>query len=307
MLTDAELAARTDRAVDTAVSAARDHGYCPGTPRVLHDLFSVVVALEPEPVVVRVPTGLPPGLDPAGQAEQQRREIAVSRWVSDAGHPWSGPHTPRPVAAGGLSLTFRERRTVRRPRTARPTPVRAARRSPGCTPRYDRVRSSWDWMHPLDDSVTAMRDALRHDTTHVSPTDRDRALREWATILPVLGDEAGCADRFPGTRPQPVHGDSPACNVLRTPDGPYDADLEHVCVGPVEWDLTFAGPEVVAASERAADRPVDAELLALCEAARLVQLVACVAMVPHQPGLGDGVSPLLEVWRAPEPWGGVLG
>ncbi|PKB31642.1 hypothetical protein ATL51_3336 [Pseudonocardia alni] len=32
----------------------------------------------------------------------------------------------------------------------------------------------------------------------------------------------------------------------------------------------LAGPEVVAASERAADRLVDAELLALCEAARLV-------------------------------------
>ncbi|MFE7199535.1 hypothetical protein ACFU8R_04620 [Pseudonocardia alni] len=192
-------------------------------------------------------------------------------------------------------------------------------------------------MYPPDDSVTAMPDALRHDTTHVSPTDRDRdrGLREWATILPVPGarcpvpgarcpvpgarcpvpgarcpvpgDEAGCADRFPGTPPQPVHGGSPACNVLRTPDGRYDADFEHVCVGPVEWDLTFAGPEVVAAYERAADRPVDAELLALCAAARLVQLVACVAMVPQQPGLGDGVSPLLAVLRAPEPWGGVLG
>jgi hypothetical protein len=104
----------------------------------------------------------------------------------------------------------------------------------------------------------------------------------------VLGDEAGCADRFPGTRPQPVHGDSPACNVLRTPDGRYDADLEHVCVGPVEWDLTFAGPEVVAASERAADRLVDAELLALCAAARLVQLVACVAMVLSKQVSGTG-------------------
>ncbi|MFG1633672.1 hypothetical protein [Pseudonocardia alni] len=70
MLTAAELAARTDRAVDTAVSVTLDHGYRPGTPRVLHDLFSIVVALEPEPVVVRVRTGLPPGLDPAGQAEQ---------------------------------------------------------------------------------------------------------------------------------------------------------------------------------------------------------------------------------------------
>lgn len=247
MLTDAELAARTaraDRAVATAVPAAGDHDYRPGTPRVLHDLFSVVVALEPEPVVVRVPTVLPPGLDPAGQAAAHR------------------------AATTSVEL---------------------------------------DRMHPLDDSVAAMLDALRHDSTHVSPTDRDSALREWAMILAVLGDEAGCADRFPGTRPQPVHGDSPAYNVLRTPDGPCDADLEHVCVGPVEWDPTFAGPEVVAAYERAADRPVHAELLALCEEARLVQLVACFAMVPQQPGLGDGMSPLLELWRASEPCGGVLG
>ncbi|WP_226354455.1 phosphotransferase [Pseudonocardia sp. ICBG601] len=306
VLTDAELAARTDRAVDTAVSAARDHGYRPGTPRVLHDLFSVVVALEPEPVVVRVPTVLPPGLDPAAQAAQQRREIAVCRWASDAGHPVVRPARPeRPVAAGDLSLTFWERLTVvpDGPPDAGASGATVARLHAALRP----CPVELDWMHPLDDSVAAMLDALRHDTTHVSPTDCARALREWATILPVLGDEAGCADRFPGTRPQPVHGDSPAYNVLRTPDGPYDADLEHVCVGPVEWDLTFAGPEVVAAYERAADRPVDAELLALCEAARLVQLVACFAMVPQQPGLGDGMSPLLELWRASEPCGGVLG
>ncbi|MFG1633673.1 hypothetical protein ACGFKX_02500, partial [Pseudonocardia alni] len=41
-----------------------------------------------------------------------------------------------------------------------------------------------------------MPDALRHDTSHVSPTDRDRGLREWATILPVPG--ARCP--VPGAR-----------------------------------------------------------------------------------------------------------
>ncbi|MEU9818080.1 aminoglycoside phosphotransferase family protein [Pseudonocardia alni] len=255
--------------------------------------------------MVRVPTVLPPGLDPAGQAEQQRREIAVCRWVWDAGHPVVRPAPPERPVAGDLPPTFWERltavpdgtpdagasgTTVARLHTAlRPCPVEPGR------------------MHPLDECVTAMLDALRYDTTHVSPTDRDRALWERATILPVLGDEAGCADLLPGTRPQPVHGDPPAYNVLRTPDGPYDADLEHLCVGPVEWDPTVAGPEVVTAYERAADRPVDAELPALCEAARLVQLVAWSAMVPQQPGLGDGMSPLLELWRASEPCGGALG
>ena len=76
MLTSDDLAARTDRAVAAAVDAGRGLGLVVTDPRVLYDMFSVVVHLWPAPVVVRVPTVVPRTViaDPDTQAAQQRRE-----------------------------------------------------------------------------------------------------------------------------------------------------------------------------------------------------------------------------------------
>ena len=52
--------ARTARAVGAAAAAGRQLGLEVREPRVLYDVFSVVVHLAPSPVVVRVPTVLPP-------------------------------------------------------------------------------------------------------------------------------------------------------------------------------------------------------------------------------------------------------
>jgi hypothetical protein len=56
----ADLAARTERALSAAVAAGRDLGLPATGPKILHDAFSVIVHLVPAPVVVRVPTVLPP-------------------------------------------------------------------------------------------------------------------------------------------------------------------------------------------------------------------------------------------------------
>ena len=74
MMTPDEIAARTSRAVAAATAAARDLGLAVDDPRVLYDVFSVVVHLAPEPVVVRVPTVLPPSYlrAPGTQTSQQR-------------------------------------------------------------------------------------------------------------------------------------------------------------------------------------------------------------------------------------------
>ncbi|GHB48866.1 hypothetical protein GCM10010377_44790 [Streptomyces viridiviolaceus] len=63
--TPQDIARRTSFAVDAAVGAGRDLGLTVTDAKVLHDLFSVVVHLAPSPVVVRIPTVLPPetGLD----------------------------------------------------------------------------------------------------------------------------------------------------------------------------------------------------------------------------------------------------
>ena len=69
-------------------------------PRVLYDVFSVVVHLSPAPVVVRVPTVLPRTVaaDPGAQAAQQRRELAVTgcrstRRFRTVSRSWSTPRT----------------------------------------------------------------------------------------------------------------------------------------------------------------------------------------------------------------------
>src|ERR671916_412588 len=110
-LTSAELAARTDRAVAAAVDAARALGLAVTGPRVLYDVFSVVVHLSPAPVVVRVPTVLPRTVaaDPDAQAAQQRSELAVAGWLADRGHPVVPPSplvAREPVRRDGFSMTF---------------------------------------------------------------------------------------------------------------------------------------------------------------------------------------------------------
>ena len=93
MLTSDELAARTDRAVAAAVAAGRDLGLAVTDPRVLYDVFSVIVHLSPAPAVVRAPTVLPRTVaaDPDAQAAQQRAELAVAGWLADRGHPVVAP------------------------------------------------------------------------------------------------------------------------------------------------------------------------------------------------------------------------
>lgn len=77
---------RTERAAAAATNAARALGLRVDEPRVLYDVFSVIVHVAPAPVVVRVPTVLPPSRvgHPELQAEQQRRELAVTSWLAPA-------------------------------------------------------------------------------------------------------------------------------------------------------------------------------------------------------------------------------
>ncbi|MGZ5379953.1 MAG: hypothetical protein ACXWD8_18780 [Mycobacterium sp.] len=111
MLTPDELAARTERAVSAATAAGGDLGLPVSQTRVLYDVFSVIVHLAPAPVVVRVPTVLPPSYsaDPETQTAQQRSELDVAGWLADRGHPVvpPSPLVPRePVRREGFSMTF---------------------------------------------------------------------------------------------------------------------------------------------------------------------------------------------------------
>jgi hypothetical protein len=300
VISDAERARRTRSAADAAVTVARAHGLQVDEGRVRYDVFSVIVELVPAPVVARVPTVLPASLTSQAQRAQQSRELAATRWLAEQGHPAVVPAqaiTPQPVAHDGFSMTFWqlvELADPPRPPTASETGRQIAALHAalaGCP-----VRLSF--MVSLDATVPAMLDELRDRPYLLEPADRERALKDWAVLAPVLTSPAAFAERFPQAVVQPIHGDSPAYNLLRRNDGTLlDSDFEHVTLGPLEWDLTFCGTEVVAAYEAEARRAVDRDLLAVLEAARMVQLVACFALVPQLPMLLEAMRPALEHWR----------
>ncbi len=303
-----ELAARTARAVDAAAAVGRAAGLEVTDPRVRYDVFSVIVELVPSPVVVRVPTVLPRALGRRAQRAQQAREVAVTSWLAGTGHPVvaPAPQVPaQPVEHDGFSMTCWTLVDV----LAAPemTPEQTGRRIAALHAALAPCPVELAFLVPLDATIPAMLDQLRDRPDLLDPADLARARREWDVLAPVLTSPAGLAARFPDAVVQPVHGDSPVYNVLHTPDGPLDADFEHISLGPVEWDLAYCGPEAVAAYEAAAGRAVDRDLLAVVEASRMVQLAACFAMVPELPLLAEGMRPMLEHWRTTPEAGELLG
>ncbi len=165
------------------------------------------------------------------------------------------------------------------------------------------------WFVPLDASVS---DALAQPADRpdlLAAEDRERARREWELIGPLVSSPEAFAAAFPHASTQPIHGDAPLYNVIPTHDGELSADFEHVTLGPVEWDLTFASPEQLRAyDEEAAGlglRPHDPKLLAVMGAARMMQLIACLPMVPELPVLAEGLRPGIEHRRTSPPAGGL--
>lgn len=87
------------------------------------------------------------------------------------------------------------------------------------------------------------------------------------------------------------------------------ADFEDVTLGPPEWDIADAGPEYTAAYAEAARRatPPQEDVLQGMTAARHLQLVASMALVPELLLLGTGLTPLVNAWRNSPFAGGFTG
>lgn len=66
-------------------------------------MFSVIVHLDPAPVVVRVPTVLPRYAkeNPDGQLAQQRKELEVTTWLAQRSFPVVAPSPLVPAAMPG--------------------------------------------------------------------------------------------------------------------------------------------------------------------------------------------------------------
>lgn len=158
------------------------------------------------------------------------------------------------------------------------------------------------FMQPVNDVVPRGLAFLAATPELIAATDLERARREWALLEPVLASPASFSAAFPSANIQPVHGDAPSYNAIHTTSGLRYADFEDVTLGPVEWDLALFGAAAAAAYDEAASLagvpPLDADVQAVMDAARALQVVACLALVPQLPVLASGLAPMLEQWRA---------
>lgn len=303
-LTSEQIAGRTARAVDAAVTAGRDLGLAVTDPRVLHDVFSVVVHLAPAPVVARVLAVLPQYADLASQAGRQRAELDVTWWLAGRGIPVIPPSSlvPRePVQLDGFSMTFWQ----------------FVEEVPGHEPDYvanaglvaDLHAALRDYPGELsflsaaepqfiEDSIALLEQ--RPDL--IDPADLDRARREWQVLEPVVRSRTAFESAFPGVDLQPVHGDCPAVNIFAGKDGLRYADFEMVTLGPAEWDLAGLGPDGEAAYNREAPRVgvrrLNEDVLRFTTAVGMLRGLASLALAPQLPMLVDAVRPLVAQWRS---------
>ncbi len=309
MLTADEIAGRTARAVAAATATGSELGLRVDEPRVLYDVFSVVVHLAPAPVVVRVPTVVPPSYvkAPDVQSAQQRAELAVTGWLADRGYPVvpPSPLVPRePVRRDGFSMTFWQ--FVEQLPDAEPdmaTRMEQTARLHAALRDYD--AGDLGFWAPFGTYIPEGLAELQRLPDLIDAADLERAQREWAVIAPILTARKAFEAAFPTVELQPIHGDAPYHNMIATPEGELWSDFELVTVGAVESDLTLVGPEALATYDAAAVRlglrPLDAGVLRVTEAAGQLAMIAALAMAPQLPMLVDGIAPMVDLWRSTPP------
>ena len=300
-LTPEELTARTTVATEAAFNAATDLGLLVEETRVLHDAFSLVLHLHPSPVVVRIPLVLAPGTTPEQLRLKQQRELDVADWLCREGVPAvrPSPLVPlEPVREEDFSMTFWELVDVaedHEPYASADPAVSAALHAalaayPGALP----------FLSPFNDGLPAMVEALE-GCAQLSDEDLDRVHAQWQALHSVLSSELAFRERFPEADVQPIQGDTPSQNVIRSRTGLVFGDFEDICRGPVEWDLAGHGAAAVAAYDAAAGplgrRTTDPDVQRVMDAARNLQALACFALVPQLPLLEQGLQPVLREWR----------
>ncbi|WBQ06712.1 phosphotransferase family protein [Kribbella sp. CA-293567] len=307
------LAARTERAVAAATAAARDLGLTVTDPTVLYDVFSVVVHLEPAPVVARVPVVLPSALQDAAVAmSRQQTELDVAQWLVDQGRPVVAPSplVPRePVRRDGYSMTFWQ--YVEQDKTVEPDFLAGTASAARLHAVLAEYPGELPWLSPVTSAVPAGLAELSEETELLTADDLDRLRREWDVLEPVLMTRAGFETAFPGARVQPIHGDAPYYNVIPTVGGAtLWSDFEDATLGPVEWDLAMIEPaHAQLYNETAAElgRPaIDERVVGVMNTARMLQVLICLPLLPELPALAEGLKPSIEHWRTMPFAGGLV-
>jgi len=278
--------------VDAAVAIARDAGLDVQTPKVLYDMFSVVVHLAPADLVARIPTVLLPSdaQDPSRRLARQARELAVVRALHATGFPVVAPSPliTEPKERDGFCMTFwpyveqtgAEIDAEVMALTARLHMAMADLKLPVTLP----FLQFWDG---IDEELRMLAD----QPELLTPDELQRARSQFDALNPLLSSRDAFEQAFPQARLQPIHGDSPIANAARTAEGLIIGDFELANIGPVEIDLAGMPAELLAPYEAAAGRPVDPQLFKVMSAAGVLAGVAALALTPQLPAL---VEPLMQ-------------
>lgn len=144
--------------------------------------------------------------------------------------------------------------------------------------------------------------AVLDDVDFLGPAEVKRARDEYQTLRSVLSDRTTFEAAFPGVGVQPIQGEGLSHNVIRTHSGIRFSDFEDVTLGPVEWDLAMMGQDTVAQYDIAAVerglRRTDPQMQGVMDAARRLQFVACLTLIPQLPLMVEGLKSVLDEWCA---------
>lgn len=210
---------REDQALAAVVAAAERRGLSSGDATVLRVGENGVVALPSELTLARVVAG-------TGRLYEVRKEITLAKWLLTNGIPAAQPRVDEPDATDGYVVSFWH---------------------------YFPDASSADLetlaqmllnMHalpaPPDDLLQRVQPFARFDqrltaaAAALTPADQDLLRRLRGQYI-----EQWQMATFAG-RDVVLHGDAHMDNVLKTGPGTIAViDLEEMCLGPREWDLTL--------------------------------------------------------------------
>ena len=160
---------------------------------------------------------------PVAMRGRLAREVAVSQHIVSRSGPGVRPASPSgPYHGPTVAVSLWERIVVL---PAEPDICRA----------YAEIRACLD---SFSQAVPDFRDAVREARLLVDQTRLPAISESDCSFVRTSFDSAlSCLESFRSSS-RVLHGDPHAGNVVLTPDGPRWFDLESVCVGPIEWDLS---------------------------------------------------------------------
>jgi Ser/Thr protein kinase RdoA (MazF antagonist) len=208
--------------VDPILELAGWLGLEPQAARILsRKRGKTVIHLWPEPVVARAVRLSDFG---AGDLEQLHAQVAVARHLCETGPlvvPLAAVSDPGPHDVGGRFVTFWA--------FAEAAPVLGdtAREAGHALAEIHRALETF--RGELRSAVDLVQTRLARASARLSGDERARLCRNAEVVLASLDDV--------GSPAQPLHGDAHLGNLARHDGALVWNDVEHACLGPVEWDL----------------------------------------------------------------------